>query len=207
MNPNSALASEPLPYTTPVTLTGQLIRLEPLRLDHAAELAAVGNEPAIWEHMLYGQVNTLEKMRGFVQDLLERQQRGTDLPFTVILLASGQAIGCTRYLDIQPHNRALEIGGTWYGTSYQRTGVNTEAKLLLLTHAFEQLQVVRVQFKTDINNVRSQQAIERLGAVKEGVLRHHMVRPDGSLRSSVYYSILAEEWPGVKARLHGFLGR
>ena len=194
-------------YTTPVTLSGEIVRLEPLSVGHVPALAAAGRDPVIWEHMLYGVVDTHEKMLRFVQDLLQRQQRGTDLPFTVVLRASGQAIGCTRYLDIQPHNRSVEIGGTWYAPAYQRTGVNTEAKLLLLTYAFEQLQTVRVQFKTDVLNLRSQLAIERLGAVKEGVLRNHLVRPDGSLRSSVYYSILAQEWPGVRVRLTGFLTR
>jgi N-acetyltransferase len=188
-------------YLQPITLHGQLIRLEPLSVIHVNELAEVGLEPSIWEHMLYGNIHNAAQLRSFVEDLLARQARGTDLPFVVVFQATGRAIGCTRYMDIQPKNRALEIGGTWYGLNYQRSGVNTECKFLLLQHAFETLGAVRVQFKTDLANVRSQRAIERIGATREGVLRNHMIRPDGSLRSSVYYSILAEEWPAVKNRL------
>jgi RimJ/RimL family protein N-acetyltransferase len=190
---------------TPVILTGNTIRLEPLQVAHVAELAEVGRDPSIWQHMLYGQIDSEAKMLAFVEGLLARQVLGSDLPFAVIHLEQRCAIGCTRYLDIQPHNRNLEVGGTWYGLAYQRTAVNTEAKYLLFWHAFETLGAVRVQLKTDVENLRSQRAIERLGAVREGVLRNHMLRPDGSLRSSVYYSILAAEWPAVKSRLAGFL--
>jgi RimJ/RimL family protein N-acetyltransferase len=123
------------------------------------------------------------------------------LPFVVIHLATGMVVGTTRYLEIQLENRALEIGGTWYTPDYQRTAVNTESKYLLLRHAFETLGCVRVQFKTDLRNERSQKALERIGAVKEGVLRNHMILPDGSLRTSVFYSILDGEWPGVKSLL------
>jgi RimJ/RimL family protein N-acetyltransferase len=164
-------------------------------------------EPSIWEHLLYGNIDTPRKMQAFIEDILQRQQYLGDLPFAVIHREHARAIGCTRYMDVQPHNRALEIGGTWYGLAYQRTAVNTEAKYLLLHNAFERWGMYRVQFKTDIRNLRSQRALERLGAVREGVLRAHMARPDGSRRSSVYYSILADEWPEIKTRLEGFLGR
>jgi RimJ/RimL family protein N-acetyltransferase len=187
----------------PVTLVRRDVRLEPLALEHSPALAEIGLEPAIWRYLLYGEVDSPEKMQAFIADLLERQAQGTDLPFVVVHLPSGRLAGCTRYMDI----RNLEIGGTWYGLAYQRTSVNSEAKYLLLRHAFENLGVVRVQFKTDLLNVRSQVAIERLGAVREGVLRQHMLRPDGTLRSSVYYSILAAEWPGVKEHLEGFLAQ
>jgi RimJ/RimL family protein N-acetyltransferase len=190
----------------PVILTGRVVRLEPLAEAHAADLAEVGLDPEIWRYMLYGDVNSPEKMLGFVRDLLARQARGTDLPFAVICLETGRAIGCTRYLDIRPRDLAVEIGGTWYGPAYQRTAVNTEGKYLLLRHAFEALRCIRVQFKTDLRNVRSQRAIERLGAVREGVLRNHMITPNGTVRDSVYYSIIASEWPTVKARLEGWLG-
>ena len=146
-------------------------------------------------------------VRGWVRDILGRQKRGTDLPFAVIHLESGKAIGCTRYLEIHPEHRNLEIGGTWYGAPYQGTGVNTEAKYLLLHHAFEILGCIRVQLKTDLRNVRSQRAIERIGAQKEGILRDHMILPDGTIRSSVYYSILKTEWPDVKAMLEERLMR
>jgi len=191
----------------PVILTGNLIRLEPLSLAHVPELAAVGCEPEIWRYMLYGDIKNEADLRAWVEDLLQRQQQGTDLPFAVIFLQSGQAIGATRYLNILPEHRSLEIGGTWYGLAYQRTGVNTEAKYLLLRHAFEELGCIRVQFKTDLRNVRSQQAIERLGAVREGVLRKHMILPDGYVRDSVFYSIIDDEWPTVKMHLEALMRR
>jgi RimJ/RimL family protein N-acetyltransferase len=125
----------------------------------------------------------------------------------VISLESRKAIGCTRYLDIHPEHRNLEIGGTWYGAPYQGTGVNSEAKYLLLRHAFETLGCIRVQLKTDLRNLRSQRAIERIGAKREGLLREHMILPDGTIRSSVYYSILVSEWPEVKVRLEEMMVR
>ena len=189
----------------PVTLVGRSVRLEPMLEAHAAELAEVGLDEGIWQFMLYGEMKTPADLAAWVRDILQRQTRGTDLPFTVFHQQSGKAIGATRYLNIELNNRSLEIGGTWYGTAYQRTAVNTECKYLLLRYAFETLGCVRVQFKTDLRNERSQRAIERLGAVKEGVLRNHMILPDGGLRHSVFYSILPEEWPAVKARLEGWL--
>ena len=140
-------------------------------------------------------------MRAWVQEILSRQARGTDLVFVVIHLETGRAVGSTRYMDIQPQHRGLEIGGTWYAREHQRTGVNTECKYLLLRHAFEVLGCIRVQLKTDSRNEPSQRAIERIGAAREGVLRNHMIMPDGHFRHSVYYSIVDSEWPQVKARL------
>ena len=189
------------PVLQPITLPGKLVRLEPLRESHVSELAEAGQEESIWEYLRYGKVTSQEKMRLFVLQLLEWQQRGTDLPFAVIHLAAGKAVGTTRYMNIDPPNRNLEIGGTWYAPAFQRTGVNTECKYLLLGYAFESLGSLRVQFRTDVRNLRSQKAIERLGAVREGVLRDHMLLPDGTVRSSVIYSILAGEWPAVKDRL------
>ena len=185
----------------PITLTGRVVRLEPLSEAHVPDLTAAGQDETIWRYMPYGLICTEEQMLGFVREVLSRQARGTDLPFGVIHLVSGRAVGCTRYLDIQRQHRGLEIGGTWYGAADQRTAVNTECKYLLLRHAFETLGCIRVQLKTDLRNERSQRAIERLGAVREGVLRHHMIMPDGYLRSSVYYSILDSEWPAVKTKL------
>lgn len=170
-------------------------------MDHVPALALAGADPEIWHWMPYGPVISEPAMRAWVEEILSRQARGTDLVFAVIHQAHGLAIGSTRYMDIQPAHDALEIGGTWYGRAYQRTGVNTECKRLLLTHAFETLRVNRVQLKTDLRNERSQRAIERLGAVREGVLREHMRMPDGRWRSSVYYSILASEWPLIRQRL------
>ena len=191
----------------PITLTGKNIRLEPLSEGHVPDLAQVGLDENIWRFMLYGEVKGEGDLRGWVLDMLERQKRGTDLPFAVIHLESGRAVGCTRYLNIERAHRSLEIGGTWYGVPYQRTGVNTEAKYLLLRHAFETLGCLRVQLKTDLRNERSQRAIERIGAVREGVLRKHMILPDGLVRDSVIYSILDTEWPGVKGRLEEMMYR
>jgi N-acetyltransferase len=191
----------------PVTLTGRVVRLEPLGEQHVPDLALAGQDDEIWRYMPYAPVVSELDMHAWVAELLTRQSRGTDVPFAVIYLETGRAIGATRYMDIQPANRALEIGGTWYDAAYRRTAVNTEAKRLLLEHAFENLGCVRVQLKTDQRNETSQRAIERLGAVREGVLRNNMIMPDGYLRSSVYYSILAEEWPAVKQRLEAMLNR
>ena len=189
----------------PITLTGSVVRLEPLSLDHAADLAVAGAYPDIWRYMPYPVVRTEADMHAQIEDLLSRQARGTDLPFAVYHLTEGRAIGMSRYLDIQVVNQMLEIGGTWYTPALQRTAVNTECKLLLMTHAFETLGCQRVQIKTDLRNERSQRAIERLGAVREGVLRRHMRLGDGTYRDSVYYSILDSEWPAVKAHLEAFL--
>jgi RimJ/RimL family protein N-acetyltransferase len=194
-------------WVQPVTLTGRFVRLEPMQEAHIPALAEIGVGQDFWDFMLYGRMDTLEDMRAWVLDILERGRRGTDLPFVVIHLASGRVAGATRYLNILPKDRGLEIGGTWYGLEFQRTVVNTESKYLLLRHAFETLGAIRVQFKTDLRNERSQRAIERLGAVKEGILRNHMILPDGRIRHSVFYSIIDSEWPQVKARLEAMLAR
>jgi N-acetyltransferase len=191
----------------PITLVGSIIRLEPLSEAHVPGLCEVGLDERIWRHMLYGNIDNQPAMLAWVQELLHRWAQGTDLPFAVIHLASGRVVGATRFMDMRPAHRGLEIGGTWYGLDYQGSGVNTEAKLLLLQHAFDVWGCIRVQIKTDLRNERSQRAIERLGAVREGVLRNHMILPDGYVRSSVIYSILDIEWPAVKARLEGLLKR
>lgn len=185
----------------PVTLQGKFIRLVPLSQEHIPDLAIAGRDESIWQYMLYGPVTDEAHMRLWVEDMLKRQERGTDLPFAVILERTGRAIGATRYIEIRPVDRGVEIGGTWYAVDHQRTAVNTECKFLLLKHAFETLGCIRVQFKTDMRNEVSQRAIERLGAVKEGVFRNHMLLLDGTIRHSVYYSIIDSEWPRVKANL------
>jgi N-acetyltransferase len=190
---------------TPVTLTGKTVRLEPLSEAHVSDLCLVGFEPAIWRWMLYGYIDSPEKMLRFVQELLKWQAEGTDQPFAVIHQTSGKAVGCTRFMEIEPYHRKLEIGGTWYGLQYQHTAVNTECKYLLLAHAFEVYHCIRVQLKTDLRNERSQHAIERIGAVKEGILRNHMITPDGAIRHTVMYSILDSEWTAVKVRLRRLL--
>ncbi len=190
----------------PVILEGKFVRLEPLGLQHVSDLAEAGHDESIWRYMLYGYPDTEEKMRAWVEDMLQRQARGTDLPFAVIFKQNGRAIGATRYLEIRPEHRGLEIGGTWYGVNYQRTVVNTECKYLLLRHAFETLGCIRVQFKADSRNERSIRALERIGAVREGMLRNHMILADGTIRHSVYFSIIESEWPAVKERLEAWIG-
>jgi len=191
----------------PTILTGRTVSLVPLSIAHVPDLTAAGQNRAIWTYMRYGEVDTEERMLAFVSHLLDQQAAGTDLPFAVTHLPSqGLAIGTTRYMNIEPANRSLEIGGTWYGVDYQRTVVNTEAKYLLLRHAFETLGCIRVQFKADLRNERSQRAIERIGAVREGVLRDHVILPDGTIRCSVIFSIIKSEWPTVKQRLMEKLG-
>ena len=191
----------------PVVLTGKGVRLEPMTEAHTAALAEIGVGQPFWHFMLYGDMNSTDDMRKWVQDILSRAEKGTDLPFVAIHLASGRVAGATRYLNVMPKDRGLEIGGTWYGPEFQRTYVNTECKYLLLRHAFETLGCIRVQLKTDLRNERSQRAIGRIGAVKEGVLRNHMILPDGHYRHSVFYSILDTEWPEVKKRLEEMLSR
>jgi RimJ/RimL family protein N-acetyltransferase len=189
----------------PVTLMGKFVRLEPLSETHIPDLINVGLEPEIWRFMRYGEVETEGQISSWVRELLDLQAQGTDLPFAVIYLASGNAIGCTRYLNIDPLNRSLEIGGTWYGLDYQGTMVNTECKYLLLQYAFEELACIRVWFKVDTRNLRSIHALERIGAIKEGVLRNHMILPDGYIRDSAVFSLLPNEWPRVKQNLEAQL--
>ena len=191
----------------PVILEGKHVRLEPMTEAHVPGLTQIGVGQTFWDFMLYGNINTEADMANWVQDILSRAEKGTDLPFVAIQLASGRLAGATRYLNIMPKDRGLEIGGTWYGPEFQRTAVNTECKYLLLQHAFETLECIRVQLKTDQRNERSQKAIERIGAVKEGVLRNHMILPDGRYRHSVFYSILDSEWPQVKQHLEQMLNR
>ena len=191
----------------PITLTGKHVRLEPMTESHVKGLAEIGTGQNFWDFMLYGRMETEEDMLNWVRDILSRAEKGTDLPFAVIHLASGRMAGATRYLNIMPKDRGLEIGGTWYGLEFQRTPVNTECKYLLLSHAFEDLKCIRVQLKTDLRNERSQKAIERIGAKREGVLRNHMILPDGRCRDSVFYSILDVEWPQVKKNLEEMLDR
>jgi len=189
----------------PVTLTGSVVRLEPLSEQHASDLTVAAHDEYIWRYMLYVYPDNEDKMLAWVRDILARQAAGTDLAFAVIHLASGRAIGATRYLEIRPPHRGLEVGGTWYATEFQRTAVNIECKYLLLKHAFEVLGCIRVQFKADARNLRSIRAIERLGAAREGVLRNHYILPDGGYRDSVYFSILDSEWPKGKERLEEML--
>ncbi len=194
-------------WIQPVTLIGKHVRLEPMTEAHIPALAEIGVGQSFWDFMLYGNMDTPDDMRNWVLDILSRAEKGTDLPFVAIHLESGRVAGCTRYLNVMPKDRGLEVGGTWYGVDFQRTAVNTECKYLLLCHAFETLHCIRVQLKTDLRNEKSQKAIERIGAIREGVLRNHMILPDGRYRHSVFYSILDTEWMDVKKRLEEMMAK
>jgi RimJ/RimL family protein N-acetyltransferase len=184
----------------PVVLEGRGIRLEPLREDHAADLAGAAGDGRLWE-LWFTAVPVPEKMRDYVADALKGQREGHMLPWVVRDLASRSVIGSTRYHDIVAAVDRVEIGYTWYAQSRWRSNVNTTCKLLLLTHAFETLGCKCVGLRTDNFNFRSQRAIEALGAKQDGVIRHHAARRDGTVRDTVMYSILLEEWPDVKRHL------
>ena len=186
----------------PVILHGSRVRLEPIGMHHAEDLYAVGKDEAIWTHLLRRPFRNLEDAEAWVRSCVALGEDGGRVQFAVVLAESGRAIGSTGFLDIDRPNRALEIGMTWYGVDYQRTYVNTECKYLLLRHAFDDLGARRVCLKTDSRNERSRRAIERIGAQREGVLRNHRLTWDGRNRDSVYYSIIEEEWPQVRERLH-----
>lgn len=192
-------------FRPPIALTGRWISLEPISLELAPALRAAGNAPEIWTYFRAGDLRGPGRMEGHLQQFLERQAAGTDVPFVVRERRLGRPIGMTAFLAIQREDRSVEIGSTWYDRSCWGTSVNPEAKLLLLGHAFEAEGVHRVQLKCDERNARSARAIERLGARYEGSLREHLRRPDGSYRSSRFYSVLASEWPPVRARLEGHL--
>lgn len=187
-------------YVEPVTLEGRHVRLEPLTLGHVEALARVGLDPELWR-WIPTPVMTVAEMREYVELALREQHRGSAVPFAIVHRASGEVVGSTRYGNIVAEHHRLEIGWTWYAVPHQRTAANTEAKLLLLAHAFEALGATRVEFKTDALNVPSRTAIARLGAVEEGTFRKHMHTASGRFRDTVYFSILDTEWPAVKARL------
>lgn len=188
----------------PVVLAGRHVRLEPLCLEHADGLHSA-HAPEIWEFLSCPPPKSTAEMRDWIAGALAKAAEGVELPFALCAPGDGCLIGSTRYLDIQRPHRGLEIGWTWIGPAWQRSSINTEAKLLLLTHAFETLGAIRVQLKTDARNTRSQRAIVRLGATYEGTLRRHRILCDGVIRDTVMYSIIADEWPRIKARLEKLL--
>lgn len=190
----------------PVTLEGRAVRLEPLSLEHHAQMCEAGLDFELW-HWTTQNIRTPKDMLAYIEHALEDQKRGTALPFATIDKASGKVIGSTRYLNIDVSNLRVEIGATWLGKIWQRTGANTEAKYLMLRHAFEKFGCIRVELKTDSLNQRSRDAIVRLGAQEEGILRNHMLTWTGRIRHTVYYSIIDSEWPEVKTRLEGMLAR
>jgi len=188
----------------PVTLEGRHVRLEPLTSGHAAGLAEIGLDEDLWR-WIPTSVRTAEEMSAYVQTALKEQADGSALPFALIEKTSGRVIGSTRYGNIERVHHRLEIGWTWVARAWQRTPINTEAKYLLLRHAFETLGCMRVELKTDSLNERSRAAIQRIGAREEGIFRNHMITSTGRVRHTVYYSIVDSEWPQVKSRLEAKL--
>jgi N-acetyltransferase len=187
-------------FLEPVTLAGDLVTLEPLHADHHDELVAAASDGRLWE-LWYTSVPSPETMRADIAEKLAEQAQGTRLPFTVRRNDTGAAVGMTTYLNAEAEVPRLEIGSTWTARSAQRTGVNAESKLLLLTHAFEVLGCIAVEFRTHWHNLQSRTAIARLGAKQDGVLRNHRRMPDGSLRDTVVFSVLESEWPAVRRGL------
>jgi RimJ/RimL family protein N-acetyltransferase len=199
--------NRPVPLNPrPVTLEGHGVRLVPLSPDHAAGLRAAAADGELW-NLRVTSVPEPADTDGYIGRALQGQAEGHMLPFAVLDAASGAVMGTTRYHDIVPAVARLEIGYTWYAKSRQRTHVNTACKLLLLQHAFDTLGAAVVGWRTDNYNLASQRAIERLGARRDGVLRHHALRRDGTVRDTVMYSVLAGEWPEVRAHLVYQLGR
>lgn len=191
---------------SPVTLEGAHVRLVPLAIEHAPALLPVALHEELWRWTI-SRVESAADLDRYIAAALRERELGTALPFATIHRANGQPVGSTRFGNYDADNRRVEIGWTWIAPEFQRTSVNTEAKLLMLRHAFEELECIRVELKTDALNEKSRAAIERLGAVQEGLFRKHMVTSSGRLRDTVYYSILAEEWPGVRLRLERRLVR
>lgn len=188
------------PRLQPVTLEGRIVRLEPMSLDHLDGLAEVADDEAVWRWTL-GRPTDRGRLQAWMELAMANRDAGTELPFVTLERASGRSIGSSRYLNIVLEHRRLEIGWTWVATAWQRSGVNREAKLLMLEHAFERLGCQRVEFKTDALNEQSRAALAGIGAVFEGIFRKHMVMPTGRVRDSAYFSITDDEWPGVKAAL------
>ena len=190
----------------PVTLAGRIVRLEPLELEHVPRLADVGLDPAIWRWTIARPTSEAD-LRDWAETTIRARDAGTELPFVTLEAATGRPIGSSRYLNIVLEHRRLEIGWTWIAPAWQRTGANREAKLLMLTYAFETLGCRRVEFKTDTLNAPSRTALLGVGATFEGIFRNHMVMPDGRMRHSAYYSVIDDEWPAVKAGLERSLAR
>ncbi len=188
----------------PVRLEGERVRLEPLSLTHCEELTEAVRDGELWK-LWYTSIAPPEQMTAEIERRLGLQRAGTMIPFAVVDPKSNRCVGMTTYMNIDRTNRRVEIGSTWYARSVQRTGLNTEAKLLLLTHAFEEWACIAVELRTHVSNVQSRRAIERLGAKLDGILRSHMLMRDGAVRDTCVYSIIAAEWPAVKERLRALL--
>ena len=193
--------SSPVFAPVPVTLTGRVVRLEPLSEVHAAGLLAAGHHEGLWRVTVQPPLLSADAVARYLEQAANQTARGDEVPFAIVSCETGAVIGSTRWMDISRAHYRVEIGGTWLTPAAQRTLANTEAKYLQLVQLFEVLGAVRVQFKTDLRNTQSQRALEKLGAIREGVLRRHMVVRDGYVRDSVYYGITDVDWPGVRRRL------
>ena len=198
----------PLEIKTPLTLQGSVVRLEPLRPEHTASFWDVANRDLddIFRWIPYA-VKTREDFERVVQTAFAEQERGESVVFSTVEKSSNRVIGSTRFMNIDRNNRRVEIGSTWIAPAWQRSAVNTEAKYLMLRHAFEEWTCMRVELKTDALNDKSRNAIRRIGAKEEGTLRKHLVTHTGRVRDTVYFSILDTEWPDVKAKLQVKLAR
>ncbi len=191
----------------PVTLAGRRVRMEPLDLErHFEGLVAIGLEPELWR-WTQDECLTPEALRVYLERAMSEQREGRSLPFATVDLTRGRIAGCTRFGNIDRRNRRMEIGWTWVGKPFQRSHVNTEAKYLMMRHAFDDLGCVRVELKTNVLNEKSRNAMKRIGCVEEGVLRKHAVNVHGVWRDTIYYSVLDTEWPAVKRRLEGMMER
>ena len=188
----------------PIVLDGRSVRLEPLALSHVPGLCIVGLDDELWK-ITMTLIRNEEEMKNYVETALRLQKEGSAIPFATIDKKSGEVAGSTRFGNIDRNNRRVEIGWTWLGKEFQRTHVNTEAKCLMLKHAFEVWGCFRVEFKTDVINEKSRNALKRIGATEEGILRRHQITATGRVRDSIYYSILDSEWPTVKARLEAMM--
>jgi RimJ/RimL family protein N-acetyltransferase len=189
-----------MPWPDAVTLRGDVVTVEPLRHDHHDGLVDVVRDGELW-NLWYTRIPAPDGVRADIERRLALRDKGSMLPFVIIANASGRVVGATSYMNIDADNRRLEIGSTWYAASAQRTAINTECKRLLLAHAFEVLGCPAVEFRTHFFNQQSRRAIERLGAKLDGILRSHMLQPNGTLRDTCVYSIIAGEWPTVRAHL------
>ena len=185
----------------PEVLEGNRVKLIPLVMDHAEELWESAKNEDLWQHYTFRRMENFDKFKDFLAGSLKEAESGRGFTFTIIDKASGKMRGGTSFLDIQPASRSLEIGRTWLAKELHGTGFNAECKFLLLRYCFEEMKLIRVFFKTDSNNIRSQKAMEKIGAKFEGVLRNHMIRDDGTFRHSAYYSIIEGEWEEVKFKL------
>ncbi|WP_438479042.1 GNAT family N-acetyltransferase [Oleiharenicola lentus] len=192
----------------PILLEGRHVRLEPLSLAHAEGLFRASVDPVIWKYLAIEPFKTVADATAWIDEALRGQAAGTDVPFATVRKSDGVVVGTTRYLDIRRPHRGLEIGWTWMRPEAQRTGINTEAKYLMLRHAFEQLGALRIQLKTDANNAQSRAAILRIGCKFEGIIRKQMLRAfDGYQRDSAMFSMIDTEWPEAKLALEAKLAR